>query len=248
MEMTNERLREIRRQVRDTVREDEQEDIWELANELIVAVEQTQIQPETRLSHEKAKDSETIRALRKQLAFCEQQARVYLEQHEKLRELLETKDKQLIEVQAEVAEHDRIDEATAWQWHDLKVELVEAHKLSDKIGVSCDKLLQNNNDLRVELDRAQHEIAIWENIDMTWSMTSLCQIVDERNDLRKQLAEMKKLSRDWQHEYFEAKAELKSNQYTMRQIPDLCKQLAEVQAECDDALIEVGRLQDELDK
>jgi len=40
--------------------------------------------------------------LRKQLAFCEQQAHIYLEQHEKLRELLEEKDKQLAASQAEV--------------------------------------------------------------------------------------------------------------------------------------------------
>ena len=39
----------------------------------------------------------------------------------------------------------------------LRKQLAEAHKFSDKLGVSCDRLLQKNNDLRVELDRAQAE-------------------------------------------------------------------------------------------
>ena len=61
---------------------------------------------------------------------------------------------------------------------------------ADQFTKDRDKLEQ----AQAELAEAIHEIAVWENIDKTWQMTGLCQIVDERNALRAQLAEANELS------------------------------------------------------
>ena len=72
--MDEERLEEIKRQVRDFVRENEQEDIWEIANELITAYEASQQQLAKardgfgELSDECQRRLDIIVALRKQLA------------------------------------------------------------------------------------------------------------------------------------------------------------------------------------
>ena len=73
---------------------------------------------------------------------------------------------------------------------DLRKQLAEAQAFSDKLGASSDKLLQKNNDLRVELDRAH-------------SVTKRNKASKEFDVLRQELDECRAEVEEWKSAHLE---------------------------------------------